>query len=207
MTKIDYLTEDSIIDKTQKYVCISFLSDSTNKSKLSGIKIRGVFEHYDDACTHAKKLQNIDPYFNVFVGDIGKWLPFDPDPDSNTKHAEYANEELNNIMKSYLENQEKAKLFHEQRKSELMRQNLIDNMKSKNSLIDNIKEKIQEIDNEEGKKALEHDISNMEEHIHKLDKQIEELDESLKKINEEIKMYTENSVSKAFDVPKTIIHD
>ena len=63
---------------------------------------------------------------------MGKWLPFDPSPDSEAvKESEYENDQLNNIMKSYLENQEKAKVFHEQRKTELMRQGIIDNLSSK----------------------------------------------------------------------------
>jgi hypothetical protein len=111
---VDYLTEDTFLPSEQKFVCISFLSDLEKKSTLSGIKIRGVFATYDLACAHAKKVQSSDPYFNVFVGDMGKWLPFDPNPDSDVvKESEYQNDQLNNIMKSYVENQEKSKIFHE----------------------------------------------------------------------------------------------
>ena len=111
---IDYLTEDTIIPKNQKYVCISFLSDKENKTTLNGIKIRGVFATIEEASEHAKKLQSIDKYFNVFVGEVGKWLPYDPSPTSDKAgDPEYAQDQLNNLMKGYLENQNKAKIFQE----------------------------------------------------------------------------------------------
>ena len=107
---IDYLTEDKLLPSDQKFVCISFLTN-TKDTTLIGIKIRGVFSTYDDACTFAKKIQTIDPAFNVFVGDMGKWLSFDPNPDS-IKNSEYENEKLNSMMKAYMENQEHAKILH-----------------------------------------------------------------------------------------------
>jgi hypothetical protein len=51
------------------------------------------------------------PNVNVFVGEVGKWLAFDDDPE-NAKDHDYQNKRLNNIMKGYLENQEKANEFH-----------------------------------------------------------------------------------------------
>ena len=98
------------------------------------------FTTYEEACAHAKTLQTIDTYFNVFVGEMGKWLPFDPNPDS-VKDSEYANEQLNNMMKSYAENQEKAKIFHEHRKNELIRNNILENLQSRNENLKELKEK------------------------------------------------------------------
>ena len=57
MTKTDLLTEDTINPKDQKFICISFLTDKENKTTLSGIKVRGAFATYEEACAHAKKLQ------------------------------------------------------------------------------------------------------------------------------------------------------
>ena len=40
---------------------------------------------------------------------MGKWLPFDPSPDSEKSgDSEYANEQLNSLMKGYKKNQEKS---------------------------------------------------------------------------------------------------
>ena len=101
MSKVDLLTEDTVLLPTnQKFVCLSFLTPTKeDKATLSGIKIRGVFDSYENACNHAKKIQSYDEYHSVFVGEMGKWLPFDPDPDSEyVKDSEYANEKLNSIM-------------------------------------------------------------------------------------------------------------
>lgn len=126
---VDYLNIDPELSG-QKWVCLSFLQPSKeDQTTLTGIKVRGVFDDYDEACKRAKQLQEMDPAFGVFVGEVGKWLPFDPDPDSKyVKSSEYANEELNGIMKNYLINQEKAKVFHEKRKNEMNRKNLEENI-------------------------------------------------------------------------------
>lgn len=198
MSKVDYLTEDSILPDGQKFLCISFLSDSCDpqqapsetKKTLCGIKVRGCFETYEKACDHAKKLQSVDPYFNVFVGEVGKWLAYDPNPESEyVKDSEYANEELNNMMKNYLENQEKAKLFHEQRKNELMKQNILDNISTINNNIDETKNKLDKATMQE-KDSLKKNIDSFEDQIKKMDEQKKELDEQIEKINEDLKAFT-----------------
>jgi len=187
---VDYLTEDTFLPSDQKFVCISFLTDSDKKTSLSGIKIRGVFGTYEAACAHAKKVQSIDPYFNVFVGDMGKWLPFDPSPDSEAvKESEYQNEQLNGIMKSYLENQEKSKIFHEQRKTELMREGILNNITTKTDIKKETQEKLEKA-RENNKKDevenLETNLKNIDEQIKQYDKKREELDKQIKDLSDQI---------------------
>ena len=57
--------------------------DEQNKfqTNMRGIKVRGVYQTRDEAERRAKKLQNIDSDFNVFVGQVGYWLPWDPNAD------------------------------------------------------------------------------------------------------------------------------
>lgn len=184
---MDYLTEDTFLPSDQKFVCISFLTDAEKKTTLSGIKIRGVFSTYELACAHAKKVQSIDPYFNVFVGDMGKWLPFDPSPDSEAvKESEYQNDQLNNIMKSYLENQEKAKVFHEQRKTELMRQGIIDNLSSKQTIMKETKEKLSKAKDTNDIEKLENNIKNIEDQIKQFEVKKNELDKEIKSFSEQL---------------------
>jgi len=186
MSKVDYLSEDSILPADQKFVCISFLKPSKeDNTTLSGIKVRGAFDTYDNACAHAKKLQDIDPYHHVFVGEMGKWLPHDPDPDSKyVKDFVYANEQLNGMMKSYMENQEKAKLFHEQRKNELVRKNLLENMTLQEGTLDEMKTKYKE-DPEENK-SLEESIKSIEDRIQKMEAKKKELDNQLENIADQL---------------------
>ncbi|ULY68606.1 hypothetical protein [Chlorella virus XW01] len=178
----DFLTEDSLLPQGQKWVCLSFLTpekvvEGEKQTTLSGLKIRGVFSSYDDACNHAKKLQNVDQAFNVFVGEMGKWLPFDPAPDSEyVKNSEYANEKLNEMMKKYHENQEKAKLLHEHNKNELIMKNLDSNLSQRRK---NRQELMKEINSTDGveKDKLVKDLSTLDEQIKSIE---EKLDESSK---------------------------
>lgn len=184
MSKVDYLSEDSLLPSDQKYVCVSFLKPSKeDNTTLSGIKIRGAFESYDSACNHAKKLQDVDPYHHVFVGEMGKWLPHDPDPESKyVKDFVYANEQLNGMMKSYMENQEKAKLFHEQRKNELVRKNILDNMSIQHNTLAELKSQA-----ENGStKSLDENIKSLEEQIEKMELKKKDLDNQLENISNQL---------------------
>ena len=125
MSTPDYLYEDPAVPN-QKYVCISILTPKNFKQEegkepitISTMKVRGCYESVEEAKKRADFLRNIDPNINVYVGEVGKWLPFDDDPEKAKDH-DYQNKRLNEMMKGYTENQEKAKEFHEQRKNELI---------------------------------------------------------------------------------------
>ena len=116
-SKTDYLTEDSPIDG-QNWVCISFLSTIDPKqSDVKGVKIRGTYRTSEDAERRAKQLQEEDPNFHVFVGEVGKWLPVDPDVNLIEKNI-YYEEQLNEIMQGYTQNLENSKKIENERKNE-----------------------------------------------------------------------------------------
>jgi hypothetical protein len=130
---IDYLTEDDTLSN-QKWTCISFLSpEGVKNCTIRGLKIRGVYNTKEEADKRAKQLQEIDPDFNVFVGEVGKWLPWDPDPHSVEEQV-YGDEKLNDLMKKYKENLEQAKVTEEKRKRDAVDQARIHNesLKEKN---------------------------------------------------------------------------
>ena len=181
----DYLNIDPTFDETksQKYVCLSFLTpQKDDQTTLSGIKVRGVFENYDEACKHAKRLQELDPAFGVFVGDVGRWLPFDPDPDSKfVKSSEYANEELNDIMKNYLVNQEKAKIYHEKRKNEVTRKNMEENLRKTKNQYDNAKNKLGKASGDM-KTVLERRLTTMDKRMEEMKNKVKHLKEQEEKL-------------------------
>jgi len=119
--KIDYLEEDDPLPG-QNYVCMSFVSpEGIRNCTIRGLKIRGVFDTYEEATAHASKLRDRDPRFHVFVGQMGKWLPWDPEP-SSVHNQEYYEDELQKLMKGNLENQERIKqLEQERRRNEIAR--------------------------------------------------------------------------------------
>lgn len=95
-------------------------------TNVRGLKIRGVYSTVEEAQFRAKALQRQDPNFNVFVAQVGFWLAWDPNP-SNIEHQEYANEQLNELMKNYNENQEKKNIFYEQQKASRVAKNVHEN--------------------------------------------------------------------------------
>jgi len=195
MSKVDYLTEDTFLPSGQQFVCLSFLTDKENKTTLSGIKIRGVFASYEEACEHAKKVQSIDPYFNVFVGEQGKWLPFDPTPDSEAvKDSEYANTQLNQMMKSYMQNQEKAKVYHEQRKTEMVRKNILDNLTTRNENLEEVQKRLAKAKTSDERSSLEQSVKSIEEQIKKMEEKKVDLDKQLDTITTQIKAFDANEV-------------
>jgi hypothetical protein len=114
---IDYLDEDEPLNG-QLYVCISFLSpEGVKNCSMRGLKIRGVYPSYDLAKARAEILRKKDPHFDVFVGEVGKWLPWD-DKDKSYD-VEHMNNELNDLMRKYKENKDKSNMLYEQRKNEM----------------------------------------------------------------------------------------
>lgn len=110
----DYLDEDKPLRhniKKQNFCVISMLTPNTfpeNKreqyknQKILGIKVRGVYEEYAEAAARAEQLQKIDKFHNIFVGDVGKWLPFDVDASQmGSEDQVYREKSLNKYMKSY----------------------------------------------------------------------------------------------------------
>ena len=206
---VKYLTEDSITPSMQKFVCISFLLDSNikddaddtddivkvpreNKNNLVGIKIRGVFEKYDDACDHAKKLQSIDPNFNIYVGEVGKWLPFNPDVNV-IQTSEYLNEGLNDMMKSYHENQDKANLLHEKRKNEMLLSTIKDNITNRKTNLEELQKELNLTDCNENTDSK---ILSVEEQIKELNTNETDLEKKISDLTDKIKQYTTSNNEK-----------
>jgi len=137
----------------QNWYCISFLTD-TNTS-LVGIKISGCFETSEQANSHSLALRDINDSFNVMVGKLYEWCPFNPDPDSvEAGESEYANPQLNETMKKKKENEMKAKIFQEYQKNEAIKKNF-------ENLI-NEKKELQKDVNRKDDKSLEEQIQQLE---------------------------------------------
>lgn len=104
----------SLEDLTKKYTDFlyanqaqleqEFHEEQDFKTSVRGIKVRGVYQNLKEAQFRASALQKRDPNFNVYVGQVGYWLPWDPEPD-NVEDQEYAEPQLNNLVKKYKENQ------------------------------------------------------------------------------------------------------
>ncbi len=94
---------------------------------MRGLKIRGSYGQKEEAEARAKKLQKMDPDHNIYVGQVGKWLPWDPSP-SAIPDQEYAEEQLNNLMKKYKENEEAREQFHKEQRDRARKNKTVMNM-------------------------------------------------------------------------------
>jgi hypothetical protein len=93
-----------------------FHSSNDFKTTVRGLKVRGVYPSTKEAEMRAKKLIRNDPVHNILVGEVGKWLPWDPSPNA-IQDQEYAEDQLNNLMKSYKKNEENVEQFYRDRGS------------------------------------------------------------------------------------------
>ena len=85
------------------------------QTSLRGIKIRGVFDTRQEAEARAKKLSTTDSSFHVFIGQVGYWLPWDPNADKVADEV-FQNSQLNDMMEKYQENNVNRDIFYEEQK-------------------------------------------------------------------------------------------
>lgn len=177
---VDHLKEDEII-LSQRFCCISFLSpEGIRNCTLRGLKIRGVFPTYEEAKAFANDLQKKDPDFDVFVGEVGKWLPWDPDPNT-VEDQQYQEKELNELMSAYKENREKAKKMQEERKTDMIKQAAVN---QKNQKKGDIKERLRQKLEAKKRAQNEEETATPEQKS----KKQQELEEELKRIEEQEKL-------------------
>jgi hypothetical protein len=93
-----------------------FFKQNEFRTTIRGIKVRGVFASEGEASVRAKKLQRSDPNFNIYMGSVGKWMAWEPEP-SKVGEQEYANEQLNTLMKKYRENEDARDSFYNEQKT------------------------------------------------------------------------------------------
>ena len=120
----DYLDEDPTL-QSQQWACISILTPTSIKDPegnviesgftARGFKIRGVYATEEQAKKRCEDIRKFDKYHNVFIGPVGKWLPWDDDS-SKVEESVYAEPKLNDMMKAYKDSQEKAMEYNEERK-------------------------------------------------------------------------------------------
>lgn len=86
-------------------------------TSVRGVKVRGVFDTKREADVRAAVLQRQDPLFDVFVGQIGYWCPWDPNP-TKIADIEYLNTDLNKLVKEYKANEAKKDQFYQEQKTQ-----------------------------------------------------------------------------------------
>ena len=94
-----------------------FDDENNFKTSVRGVKVRGVYDTYREAEVRAKVLQRQDQSFDVFVGQVGYWLPWDPES-NKVDNQEYMNDDLNKLVKGYKDNETKKDMFYQEQTRE-----------------------------------------------------------------------------------------
>ena len=95
----------------------AFYTKNEFRTTVRGLKIRGTYASQEEAEARSAKLRRQDPIHNIFIGEIGKWLPWDPEP-SQIANQDFAEEQLNTLMKKYKENEEQREEFQREQRQQ-----------------------------------------------------------------------------------------
>lgn len=91
-------------------------------TNIRGVKVRRSFPTVEEAQIMAKVLQRKYPKDNLYIGKVGAWLPWDPS-EHLMPEVEYAEKELNELMRRYKENESNKEMFFaEERESKIKAQ-------------------------------------------------------------------------------------
>ena len=176
---IDYLTEDPYITG-QRYCLVTIIGPHVYpKSDVWGIKVRYVGDTMEQMKKMAKQLRKMDPDYNIFIMEVGKFGPLNVSPEQVAEN-EYIEEQLNEMIKGYLENQELAKQHWHERKNEMLK-DAIKEGKNQEDMASKPEHPI----------AVLQRIKNFQDKLASLDDQLSSLREDLRLSEEKYQTYSE----------------
>lgn len=96
----------------------SYHRDNNFTTSIRGIKVRGVFDTIEEAKNRSEFVKKIDNKFNIYIAQVGCWCPWSPNPDC-LENQEYAETQLNTLMKEYKKNMTDKDVIFDNRKSSM----------------------------------------------------------------------------------------
>lgn len=96
--------------KNEKDLQEKFDNSVEFQTNVRGVKVRRCFPTVEEAQVMAKVFQRKYPKDNLFIGKVGAWLPWDPS-EHLMPEVEYAEKELNELMRKYKENEANREIF------------------------------------------------------------------------------------------------
>tara|TARA_B110000483_G_C18206400_1_gene547916 strand:+ start:8979 stop:9953 length:975 start_codon:yes stop_codon:yes gene_type:complete len=155
-----------------------FYEQNDFRTTMRGLKIRGTYDTHKEASVRAQVLRRKDPSFNVFVGQVGSWLPWDPECDK-IQEQEYQEQMLNDLVKKYKENMDDSNDMYDQLKE--------DQIKKAREELKEKKAKLAEQENEVVKESTPEDKQKIEELRDIIDESDKQYYDNMKKIQEQKK--------------------
>jgi hypothetical protein len=159
------------------------------QTSVRGVKVRGVYDTYREAEVRSKVLQRTDSRFDVFIGQVGYWLPLHPDV-NRIQDQEYMNDDLNTLMKEYKKNEEKRDMFYEQQKQERVKEardqveraKVLQQEKAKlESVVENVSDETSESEKPMTSSGLESTDSKLEQTMEDTVTQLQDMDPWMKR--------------------------
>ena len=136
----DYKT---YLDNNEEKLEKQFNEEHNFQTNTRGIKVRGSFQSQQEAELRCKMLREVDPTHDVYIGQVGVWMPFHPEA-YKTGKVEYLEKELNDLMNEKQKNEQVAKVEFEKRvkesKQKAIEENIENAKKSGNKLTQSIDE-------------------------------------------------------------------
>lgn len=117
----------NFMDKNEERLNGDFQRAHEFQTSVRGVKIRGVFSTQEEAERNCKKLRERDPTHDIYLGQVGVWMPFEPDA-YKTGRVDFLEPELNRLHEEKLKNEARAKDAFEQRVKEAKRKAIEDNI-------------------------------------------------------------------------------
>ena len=133
----------SFIDAKEEELQKEYSVQHNFQTNTRGIKVRGVFGSQEEAELKCKMLREDDPNHDVYIGQVGIWLPFHPEA-YKTGRVEYLEKDLNELMAQKKKNDEISKEQFNERvkesKKKAIRENIAKAKKEGNKLMQTIDE-------------------------------------------------------------------
>ena len=108
----------SFLDLNEERLAEQFNKENKLPTSVRGLKIRtptvGTLE---EAESLVKKVRERDPTHDIYIGQVGKWMPWDPEA-YKTGRVEYLEEKLNELHHAKIKNEELAKMEFDKRVKE-----------------------------------------------------------------------------------------
>jgi len=124
------------------------------RTSMRGLKVRGVYDSHKEASVRAQVLRRKDPSFNVFIGQVGYWLPWDPECET-VPEQEYQESQLNDLVKNYKDNLDNRDILYDQVKNERIEKAKREVNSKKESIKSQNQENVIPINEEEAIKNIE----------------------------------------------------
>jgi len=121
--------------KHEKELDSQFTEKVDFRTNVRGVKVRRVFSELAECQMFAKVMQRRYPRDNLYVGKVGCWLPWDPS-EHVMPEVEYAEQELNELMRKYKENEANREIFFEEEKAEKIKNQRIENEMRKSKALE-----------------------------------------------------------------------